>query len=95
METIESIPTEEWERLIDQFIEREAEGFDELPVDTFFEAWATVEETEPVPVPVQIRVRKGRVSLVTPPDVGLKAEENRLRLEDGRVLVFTLEPVQA
>lgn len=92
METVESISTEEWERLVDELIKREAEGFDELPVDTFFEAWATVEEMEPVPVPVQIRVWGGQVSLITPPDIGLKAEENRLQLEDGRVLIFTLEP---
>jgi hypothetical protein len=95
MKTIESISTEEWERLVDEFIEREAEGFDELPIETFFKAWATIEEMEPAPVPVQIRVQEGQISLITPPDVGLKAEENRLRLEDGRVLVFTLEPAQA
>jgi len=93
VETIESISTEEWEQLVGEFIEREAEGFNELPADTFFEAWATIEEMKPAPVPVQIRVRAGRIfSLVTPPDAGLKAEENRLQLEDGRVLVFTLEP---
>ncbi|MGA9347759.1 MAG: hypothetical protein WBW48_03000 [Anaerolineae bacterium] len=92
METIESISTQEWEHLVDEFIEREAEGFDELPANTFFEAWATIEEMEPVSLPVQIRVRDGQVSLIAPPDLGLKAEENQLRLEDGRVLVFTLEP---
>jgi len=95
METTENISTEEWEQLVDEFIEREAEGFDELPVDTFFEAWTAIEEMEPAPVPIQIRVQEGQVSLVTPPDAGLKAEKNRLWLEDGRVLVFTLEPAQA
>jgi hypothetical protein len=92
METIESISAEEWEQLVDKFIEREAEGFDELPANTFFEAWAAIEKMEPVLVPVQIRVRDGQVSLIAPPDIGLQAEENQLRLEDGRVLVFTLEP---
>ncbi len=95
METIESISAEEWEQLVDEFIEREAEGFDELPANTFFEAWAAIEKMEPVLVPVQIRVRDGQVSLIAPPDIGLQAEENQLRLEDGRVLVFTLEPAQA
>lgn len=95
METTENISTEEWEQLVDEFIEQETEGFDELPVDTFFEAWTAIEEMEPAPVPVQVRVQEGQVSLVTPPDAGLKAEKNRLWLEDGRVLVFTLEPAQA
>lgn len=95
METIESISTEEWEQIVGEFIEREVEGFDEFPINTFFEAWAVIEETEPMPVPVQVRVQEGQVSLVTPPDTTLKAEKNRLWLEDGRVLVFTLESVQA
>ena len=50
---------------------------------------------EPVSVPVQIRIQEGQISLIAPPDIGLKAEENQLRLEDGRVLVFTLAPAQA
>ncbi|MBC8264355.1 MAG: hypothetical protein H8E47_09560 [Anaerolineales bacterium] len=95
METIESISAKEWERLVDEFIDREAEGFDELPASTFFEAWAAIEEMEPVSVPVQIRIQEGRVSLIAPPTVGLQTKENQLRLEDGRVLVFTLEPAQA
>jgi len=95
METIESFSVEEWEQLVDEFIERETEGFDELPASTFFKAWAAIEEMEPVSVPVQIRIREGQVSLIAPPDAGLQAEENQLRLEDGRVLVFTLEPAQA
>jgi hypothetical protein len=92
METIESISAEEWEQLVDKFIERETEGFDELPASAFFEAWAAIEEMETVSVPVQIRIQEGRVSLIAPPTVGLQTEENLLRLEDGRVLVFTLEP---
>ena len=95
METIESISAEEWEQLVGEFIDREAEGFDELPASTFFEAWAAIEEMEPVSVPVQIRIQEGQISLIAPPDIGLKAEENQLRLEDGRVLVFTLAPAQA
>ena len=35
---IESISTEEWEKLVSEFVEREAEGFDELPANTLFEA---------------------------------------------------------
>ena len=34
METIESISAEEWEQLVGEFIDREAEGFDELPAST-------------------------------------------------------------
>jgi len=84
-----------WEQLVDEFIDREAEGFAELPSSTFFEAWAAIEEMEPVPVPVQIRIHEGQISLIAPPAVGLQAKENQLRLEDGRVLVFTLAPAQA
>jgi hypothetical protein len=47
VETLESISAEEWRQLVDAFIEWEAEGFGEFPADTFFEAWATIEEMEP------------------------------------------------
>jgi len=92
VETTESILAEEWEQLVDEFIDREAEGFDELIVSAFFEAWAAIEEMEPVSVSVQIRIQEGQVSLIAPPTVGLQTKENQLWLEDGRVLVFTLEP---
>ncbi len=92
MRTVDSILTEEWERIVDEFIEREAEGFDELPADTFFTAWATLETSEPLPLPVQIRISDGQVLLSVPPDVGVHAEGNRLDLGDGRVLELILMP---
>lgn len=88
MRTVDNIATEEWEQIVDEFIEREAEGFDELPADTFFTAWATLETSEPLPLPVQIRISDGQVVLSAPPDAGVRAEGNRLHLEDGRVLEF-------
>jgi len=86
------ISAEEWEQVVEEFIEREAEGFDELSADTFFTAWATLETLEPAPLPVQIRIANGEVILSAPPDVGIHAEGNRLHLEDGRILVFTIAP---
>jgi len=42
--TEQDLSFDEFERALDEFLEREAGGFDELPASTFFELMAKIEQ---------------------------------------------------
>jgi len=42
--TLEDLNGEEFEKLVEAFIERDAPGSADLPMDMFFELWAQIEE---------------------------------------------------
>jgi hypothetical protein len=89
--TIENIPAEEFEQIVDQFIERAAAWDGALPAEIFFEAWdeLTVDEQ---PLEVQAMIVGGELVLETSPESPLTAQGSRIRLEDGRELMIRLQP---
>ncbi len=95
--TIDNIPTEEFEQIVDQFIERAAAWDGTLPADVFFDAWNTLAD-EDTPLEVDAVIVGNELVLETPPESPLTARGSRICLEDGRELVIrlrSLEPMQA
>ncbi|MBN1890416.1 MAG: hypothetical protein JW850_20655 [Thermoflexales bacterium] len=93
MRTIDNISVEEWEEIVEGFIQRMAddESFGEMPADQFFAAWAAIESAEPPPLlEIQVEVAEGQIRLMPSPAIDLTIHDNRLRLPDGRELVFML-----
>lgn len=94
--TIESIPAEEFERIVDRFIEQAAAWDGTLPAETFFEAWDEL-ASEEAPLEVQAVIVDNELLLETPPASPLTARGSHILLEDGRELVIRLrssEPIQ-
>ena len=95
--TIETLPAEEFEQIVDQFIEKAAEWNGALPAETFFAAWEELAQDAP-PLEIQATLIGDELVLEAAPESPLTARGNRIRLEDGRVLVIRLRtfasPVQ-
>ena len=91
--TFENIPAEEFEQIVDRFIEQAAAWDGTLPAETFFEAWdlLTGEET---PLEVQAVIVGSELVLETPPESPLTAQGSHIRLEDGRELVIRLRSIE-
>ena len=47
--TLDELTDEEFETVIENFIEQEAEGTDEMEVSTFFQLWDDIEKKRPKP----------------------------------------------
>jgi hypothetical protein len=93
--TIENIPAEEFEQIVDRFIEQAAAWDGALPVEDFFEAWDVLAD-EGTPLEVQAVIVGNELLLETPPESPLTARGSRILLEDGRELVIrlrSLEPI--
>ena len=87
--TIESIPAEEFERIVDRFIEQAAAWDGTLPAEVFFGAWDTLAD-EDSPLEVQAVIEGDELVLETPPESPLTARGSHILLEDGRELVIRL-----
>lgn len=91
--TSENIPAEEFEQIVDRFIEQAAAWDGALPAETFFEAWDVLTEEE-APLEVQAMIVGSELLLETHPESPLTARGSRIRLEDGRELVIRLWSVE-
>ena len=91
--TIENIPAEEFEQIVDRFIEQAAAWDGTLPAETFFEAWDALTDEE-TPLEVQAVIVGNELVLETPPESPLTTQGSRIRLEDGRELVIRLRPIE-
>jgi len=91
--TIENIPAQEFEQIVERFIEQAAAWDGTLPVETFFAAWDALAGGE-APLEVQATVVDGELHLETPSESPLTANGSRIRLEDGRELIIRLQSVQ-
>jgi len=91
--TIENIPAEEFEQIVDRFIEQAAAWDGALPAETFFEAWDVLTDEES-PLEVQAVIVGNELLLETPPESPLTARGSRILLEDGRELVIRLRSVE-
>jgi hypothetical protein len=93
--TIENIPAEEFEQIVDRFIEQAAAWDGALPVEEFFKAWDVLADKD-TPLEVQAVIVGNELLLETPPESPLTARGSRILLEDGRELVIrlrSLEPI--
>ena len=94
LRTIESIPAEEFEQIVNQFIEQAAAWDGALPVEAFFEAWDGPVD-EKAPLEVQAVIVDNELLLETSPESPLTAQGSRILLEDGRELVIRLLPLKS
>ena len=89
MKTLEKMPLGEYETVIERFIEEAARWDGSLPVETFFDAWATLENRQEQ-VEIQAQIKGDRLVLVAPPDSSLRVQDNRIWFQDGRQVVIHL-----
>jgi len=87
--SVDTLPTEEFEHIVDQFIEKAAAWDGALPAEAFFAAWEELAEDAP-PLEVQATLVGDELVLEAAPESPLTARGNRIRLEDGRELVIRL-----
>jgi len=83
--------TDEFENLIDAFIEHRSGEDDRLPAETFFELLAEQQiATEPVEIHI-VLAETGAV-ITASPDAPLTIEGRRIRFTDGRELILHFDP---
>jgi hypothetical protein len=83
----ETPPADEFERTVEQFIEKATAWDGALPAETFFAAWKELTEDAPS-LEVQATLIDDELVLETAAESPLTAHGNRIRLEDGRELVI-------
>ena len=86
---------EEFETLVDRFIETQSSEDAPLPGETFFEMWADVEDTRR-PIDIQGMIIDDRLVLLPPAraDVPVTVHENEITIS-GRVIRVHLVPARA
>lgn len=89
MKDLESIPLDEYETVIERFIEEAAQWDGSLPVETFLDTWAML-EGQKEHIEIQAQVAGDHLVLAAPPDSALRAQDNRIWLQDGRQVVIHL-----
>lgn len=81
---------DEFEAMVETFIERRSGEDDRLPAQTFFELLAERQiDTEPVEVRIAW-LETGPV-VTAPPDAPLTVEGHRIRFKDGRELILRFD----
>ena len=83
--------TEDFESLIDAFIEHRSGEDDRLPAQTFFELLAGQQETTE-PVEIHIALAETGPVITAPPDAPLTIDGHRIRFVDGRELILHFDP---
>jgi hypothetical protein len=81
---------DEFERALDEFLEREAEGFDELPASTFFELMAKIEqERMENPIELEAEITDGNIhfALSNDAETSVTTRQNEIIVEGRRILV--------
>jgi hypothetical protein len=90
-QTLDDLTNEEFDHLIDQYIEQSVQWDGTLPLDTMLETWAEIERRKQ-PLLVRVRLVGDRISLEAPPESPLTVRGPRtLVLEDGRELTMEFE----
>lgn len=89
MKTLETMPIDKYEAVIDQFIKDAAQWDGSLPLETFMTTWEALEQRRTI-LEIKAQVVNDRLVLATPPDSPLTIRDNRILLEDGREVVITL-----
>ena len=90
-QALDDLTNEEFDQLIDRYIERSAEWDGALPLDMMLETWAEVERRKQ-PFLVRVCLIDGQITLKTPPESPLTVQEpHTLVLEDGSELTLEFE----
>ena len=90
-QTLDDLTNDEFEQLIDQYIERSAQWDGTLPLDSMLETWAEIERRKE-PLLVRVRLIDGQITLETPPESPLVVRKpHTLVLEDGSELTLEFE----
>jgi hypothetical protein len=86
---------EEFDQLIDQYIERSAQWDGALPLDTMLETWNEIEHRKES-LRVRVRFVDGQFVLNTPPESPIVVRKpHTLVLEDGSELILEFEEIPA
>jgi hypothetical protein len=94
-ETLHDLTDEEFDQLIDQYIERSAKWDGTLPLDTILETWNEIQQRKE-PLRVRVRLVGGEFVVETPPESPIVVREpHTLVLEDGSELTLEFEEVPA
>ena len=89
--SIDTISYSEFKESVEQYICWASEWDGDLPADVFFGVWSDFQQQEN-PVEVHARIVEGKLRLSSEPGSPIRAEDNRIWLEDGREVVIQLEP---
>ena len=90
-QTLDDLTNEEFDHLIDQYIEQSVQWEGTLPLDTMLETWAEIERRKQ-PLLVRVRLVGDRISLEAQPESPLTVRGPRtMVLEDGRELTMEFE----
>lgn len=90
-QTLNNLTNEEFDQLIDRYIEQSAQWDGALPLDTMLETWAEIERRKQQLL-VRVRLIDGQITLETPPESPLIVREPHvLVLEDGSELTLEFE----
>ena len=88
---LDDLTNEEFDQLIERYIERSAEWDGALPLDTMLETGAAMERSKQ-PLLGRVCLIEGRIALETPPASPLTVREpHTLVLEDGSELTLEFE----
>jgi hypothetical protein len=89
--TIDTISQPQFEETVERYIRWASEWDGALPADVFFGVWADFQR-QARPVELRARIVGGHLQLLPVPGSTIRAQDNRIWLEDGRELVIQLEP---
>ena len=87
---LEGISHHEFDKAIGQYISWVSEWDGALPADVFFGVWADLQERA-TPVELRARIVEGRLLLISTSESPVRAQGNRIYLENGQELVIQLE----
>ena len=83
--------TDEFEAMVETFIERRSGEDDRLPAQTFFELLAR-RQMAMAPVEIHIAWLEAGPVVMVSPDAPLTVEGYRIRFDDGRELILRFDP---
>lgn len=88
--TIDTVSQQQFDEAIERYIHWASEWDGALPADVFFGIWADFQRRES-PVELRARIVEGHLQLRPTSGSMIRAQDNRIWLEDGRELVIQLE----
>jgi hypothetical protein len=87
--TLEQLTDEEFETVIENFIEQEAGGMDEMEASTFFRLWDEIEKKRAKPtIEVEGNIMEGKLVLsLEKPALNVSVRENEIVTPYERIIV--------
>ncbi|MBM3240836.1 hypothetical protein FJZ31_31525 [Candidatus Poribacteria bacterium] len=87
--TLEQLTDENFGTVIESFIEREADGTDEMEASTFFRLWDEIEKKRAKPtIEVEVNIVEGKLVLsLEKPALNVSVRENEIVTPYERIIV--------